>query len=69
MPPNDQEWRPKGSSLKPLKALVPFMRPYMGTLTIAIVVLLAASAATGTLPLAARYLIEMGGSKMLAKWL
>jgi ATP-binding cassette subfamily B protein len=61
MPPNNQtEWRPEGSSLKPLKAIIPFIRPYSGTLTVAIIVLLAASAATGSLPLAARYLIDNG---------
>lgn len=61
MPPNDRiELRPKGSSLKPLKAVIPFIRPYSGTLTLAIIVLLAASAATGSLPLAARYLIDNG---------
>lgn len=61
MPPNNQtEWRPTGSSLKPLKAVIPFIRPYSGTLTVAIIVLLAASAATGSLPLAARYLIDNG---------
>lgn len=61
MPPHDQiELRPKGSSLKPLKAVIPFIRPYSGTLTLAIIVLLAASAATGSLPLAARYLIDNG---------
>ena len=61
MPPNDQtELRPKGSSLKPLKAIIPFIRPYSGTLTIAIIVLVAASATTGSLPIAARYLIDSG---------
>jgi ATP-binding cassette subfamily B protein len=61
MPPNDQlELRPPGSSLKPLQAIIPFIRPYSGTLAIAIVVLLMASATTGSLPLAARYLIDNG---------
>ena len=61
MPPNEQtEWRPKGSSLKPLKAIVPYITPYRGTLITAIVVLLLASAATGSLPIAARYLIDNG---------
>jgi ATP-binding cassette subfamily B protein len=61
MPPNDQqEWRPKGTSLKPLRAVIPFIRPYKGTLTVAIIVLLATSAATGSLPVAARYLIDKG---------
>ncbi|MDP6436105.1 MAG: ABC transporter transmembrane domain-containing protein [Gammaproteobacteria bacterium] len=61
MPPHDQkEWRPKGTSLKPLRAIIPFISPYAGTLVVAIIVLLAASAATGSLPLAARYLIDNG---------
>jgi ATP-binding cassette subfamily B protein len=61
MPPHDQlEQRPKGSSLKPLRAIIPFMRPYKGTLTIAIIVLLMASAVTGSLPIAARSLIDSG---------
>jgi ATP-binding cassette subfamily B protein len=61
MPPNnDLEWRPKGSSLKPLRAIVPFIRPYKRTLVLALIVLVAASAATGSLPLAARYLIDNG---------
>ena len=61
MPPNDQtEWRPKGTSLTPLRAIVPYITPYRGTLIAAIVVLLLASAATGSLPIAARYLIDNG---------
>ena len=61
MPPNDQiEWRPKGTSLRPLKAVIPFIRPYSGTLTLAIIALLGASATTGALPIAARYLIDSG---------
>jgi len=60
-PPNSQlEWRPKGSSLRPLRAVVPFITPYKSVLTFAIIVLLCASAATGSLPLAARYLIDNG---------
>ncbi|MGI9291478.1 MAG: ABC transporter transmembrane domain-containing protein [Gammaproteobacteria bacterium] len=57
---NQLEWRPSGSSLKPLRAVIPFIRPYSGILTVAIIVLLMASAATGSLPLAARYLIDNG---------
>ncbi|WP_019616327.1 ABC transporter transmembrane domain-containing protein [Psychromonas ossibalaenae] len=58
---NDQnELRAKGSSLKPLSALVPFIKPYKGTLTAAVIVLLMASAATSCLPIAARYLIDSG---------
>jgi len=61
MPPGDQsESRPRRSATAPLKAILPFMRPYSGTLIAAIAVLVAASAATGSLPLAARYLIDNG---------
>ncbi|MFT6925635.1 MAG: ATP-binding cassette subfamily B protein [Psychromonas sp.] len=52
--------RPKGDSLKPLKALVPFIRPYKNTLIVAIIILLLASAVTGSLPIVARYLIDSG---------
>lgn len=52
--------RPKGASLKPLKAIVPFIRPYKNTLIVAIIILLLASAVTGSLPIAARYLIDNG---------
>lgn len=52
--------RPKGASLKPLKAIVPFIRPYKNTLILAIIILLMASAVTGSLPIAARYLIDSG---------
>jgi ATP-binding cassette subfamily B protein len=61
MPPHDQlELRPKGSSLKPLKAIVPLIRPYKGVLALAIIVLLAASLTTASLPIAARFLIDNG---------
>jgi len=52
--------RPKGASLKPLKAIVPFIRPYKNTFIVAIIILLLASAVTGSLPIAARYLIDSG---------
>lgn len=52
--------RAKGTSLQPLKALVPFIRPYKNTLIFAIIILLLASAVTGSLPIAARYLIDSG---------
>lgn len=52
--------RPNGASLKPLKALVPFIRPYKNTFIVAIIILLLASAVTGSLPIAARYLIDSG---------
>ena len=61
MPPHNQlEARPLGKSLRPLRAVAPFIRPYKGTLTVALIVLLAASAVTGSLPIAARFLIDNG---------
>jgi len=52
--------RPKGSSLKPLKSLVPFILAYRGTLIAAFFALLVASAALLALPIALRYLIDNG---------
>lgn len=61
MPPHDQlESRPLGKSLRPLRAVAPFISPYKGTLAVALIVLLAASAVTGSLPIAARILIDNG---------
>ena len=56
----DTPYRPKGSSLRPLRALVPYIRPYKGTLAFAIATLLLASAAQLTLPIAIRLLIDQG---------
>jgi len=52
--------RPKGSSLKPLRALVPFIMVYRATLYAAFASLLMASAAMLALPVALRYLIDNG---------
>ena len=52
--------RPKGTSLQPLRALLPFVRPYLGTLYFAMAALLLASVAQLTLPVAIRYLIDAG---------
>ena len=52
--------RPKGSSLKPLRSLVPFIMAYRGTLFAAFTALLVASAALLALPVALRYLIDNG---------
>ncbi len=52
--------RPKGSSLKPLKTLVPFILAYRGTLLAAFIALLVASAALLALPIALRFLIDNG---------
>ena len=52
--------RPKASSLQPLRALLPYVRPYIGTIYLAMATLLLASAAQLTLPIAIRYLIDAG---------
>ncbi|MEM7762564.1 MAG: ABC transporter transmembrane domain-containing protein [Pseudomonadota bacterium] len=52
--------RPKGRSLKPLATLWPFIRPYRGTLLLALVALLVAAAAMLALPIAFRHLIDRG---------
>jgi ATP-binding cassette subfamily B protein len=57
--PNNTD-RPPAKSLKPLRMLVPFLRPYRGTLVAALGALLVASAAVLALPIALRYLIDNG---------
>ena len=52
--------RPRSRSLKPLRALLPFLRPYRGTLLLALGALLVAAAAMLALPVALRYLIDEG---------
>jgi ATP-binding cassette subfamily B protein len=52
--------RPKGSSLKPLRSLVPFVLAYRGVVVSALIALLVASAAMLALPVALRYLIDNG---------
>ncbi len=52
--------RPKSRSLKPLRALLPFLRPYRGTLLLALLALLVAAAAMLALPIALRNLIDGG---------
>jgi ATP-binding cassette subfamily B protein len=52
--------RPKGRSMKPLRALVPFIRPYTGTLLLAMIALLLASGAFLLTPIAVRYVIDFG---------
>lgn len=61
MPPHSNQInRPKGRNLRPLWSLLPFIRPYTGTLILAMVALLAASAATLVMPIAVRYVIDFG---------
>jgi ATP-binding cassette subfamily B protein len=50
--------RPRAKSLNPLRALVPFLRPYKGMLLAALGALLVASVAMLALPLALRQLID-----------
>lgn len=62
MPPPDHVNidRPKAKSARPLRAIGPFIRPYLGRLFLALLVLVAASAAVLSLPVALRYLIDFG---------
>ena len=59
-PPIDHGDRPKAKSLKPLRTLVPFIRPYRRLLIAALAALLVASAAMLALPVALRFLIDNG---------
>jgi ATP-binding cassette subfamily B protein len=52
--------RPKAKSLSPLRSLIPFLKPYRGTLIAALVALLVAAAALLALPVALRQLIDHG---------
>jgi ATP-binding cassette subfamily B protein len=52
--------RPKADSLRPLRTLWPFIRPYAVTLIAAMAALLLASAAMLAMPVALRYLIDSG---------
>ena len=52
--------RPKSRSLAPLRALLPYLQPYRGTLLLALAALLVAAAAMLALPIALRHLIDQG---------
>lgn len=52
--------RPKGRNLRPLWSLLPFVRPYLGTLFLAMGALLVASGALLLTPIAVRYVIDFG---------
>ena len=54
------EDRPRTRRLGPLRALLPYLRPYRGVLMLALIALLVASAAMLSLPIALRYLIDNG---------
>ncbi|HET7083770.1 MAG TPA: ABC transporter transmembrane domain-containing protein [Rhizomicrobium sp.] len=53
--------RPKARSLAPLRAVLPFLRPYRGRILVAVLALLASSTATLVLPLFLRGLINAQG--------
>jgi ATP-binding cassette subfamily B protein len=57
---SEESDRAKGSSLQPLRALFPYIRPYKRTLLFAVAALLLASAAQLALPIAIRFLIDGG---------
>jgi ATP-binding cassette subfamily B protein len=52
--------RPKGKSLKPLRALAPYLAPHWRVLAVALGALLVAAAAQLALPIALRFLIDEG---------
>jgi ATP-binding cassette subfamily B protein len=54
--------RPKSKSLKPLRALLPFLAPYTGRMAIALVALLIAASAMLALPVALKNVIDEGFS-------
>ncbi len=63
MPPRIRDInRPKSSSLRPLRAIISYIRPYLGTLILAMCSLLLASGAFLSLPVAVRYVIDFGFS-------
>jgi ATP-binding cassette, subfamily B, bacterial len=70
MPPNlssNAKNRPRGRNLRPLRALVPFIRPYLGTLILAAAALLISSGILLLVPLAVRNVIDLGFSSADAR--
>ena len=59
-PPDDIANRPKGRSLQPLRALVPFIRPHWRMLLLGLIALLVGAGALLALPVALRYVIDFG---------
>jgi ATP-binding cassette subfamily B protein len=62
MAESDATERPTSTSLHPLRALAPFLRPYMGTLGLALIALVIAGGAMLALPVALRLVIDQGFS-------
>jgi len=52
--------RPKAASARPLRDLIPFLRPYTGRLALALFALAVAAAAMLALPVALRHLVDSG---------
>lgn len=52
--------RPKAKSLRPLRSLGPYLRPYRGTVVAALAALVTASGAMLVLPIALRFVIDNG---------
>jgi len=52
--------RPKAASARPLRDLLPFIRPYAGRLSLALAALAVAAMAMLTLPITLRYLVDRG---------
>ena len=59
-PEEEARNRPKGRSLRPLAALVPYLRPYRRMLALSVLALLVASGLMLALPVAGRYVIDHG---------
>jgi len=57
---NSSEHRPRAKTLNPLRALLPFLRPYRNVMIAALFALLVAAAAMLALPMALRQLIDHG---------
>ena len=58
----DAKRRPRARSLRPLRALIPFISKYPGRVLAAFLALLAATAATLAMPIAVRFMIDNGFS-------
>ncbi|MEZ5565522.1 MAG: ABC transporter transmembrane domain-containing protein [Gammaproteobacteria bacterium] len=57
---DDAASRPKGSSLQPLRELLPFIRPHWRMLALAMLALLVSTGAMLSLPVALRYVVDFG---------
>ncbi len=56
------ENRPKSKDIKPLKTLIPFIKPYWRMIVAALIALVVAASATLTLPYTIRHMIDLGFS-------